>query len=166
VLGTAVLVAGLGCSRTVDVEMQEGKTTIAPASVSWVRYIKFRVANTGTNRHHFIVVETNLGADKLPVDGGRVRKCSYSGEPHLTFYGDHGGWSVGCRPGYGLDPEDASDLRSEIRRSGVTVAPGEVKMFDRVGQWDAPFSSGTSFIVYCDEAGHYERGEYAALRVE
>jgi hypothetical protein len=81
VLGTAVLVAGLGCSRTVDVEMQEGKTTMAPVSISFVRYIKFRVANTGTNRHHFIVVETNLGAGKLPVDGGRVRKCSYSGEP-------------------------------------------------------------------------------------
>jgi hypothetical protein len=34
----------------MNVEMQEGKTTMAPASISFVRHMKFRVANTGTNR--------------------------------------------------------------------------------------------------------------------
>jgi hypothetical protein len=150
----------------VDVEMQDGRISIAPGSIAPVRYIKFRVTNRGTERHHFVVVETAVAGGKLPVEGGHVRKCTYLGEPHMTFWGNHGGWTVGCRPGYGLDPEDAADIGAANGPDGVSVAPGEVKMFERVGQYDAPFSSGTSFVVYCDHAGHYAQGEYAALRIE
>jgi hypothetical protein len=165
-LGATGLMVTSGCSRTVEVEMRDGKISLSPPAIARMHRIKFRVRNAGAQRHHFVVVRTGFPASALPVEGAHVRKCTYPGEPHLIFYGKEGGWGVGCGPGRTFDAEDVAELEHEDERSGVGVSPGAVTRFEAVAQYDARFPSSTTFVVYCDEAGHYAQGEYAALVVE
>jgi hypothetical protein len=162
-----VLAANAGCTRTVDVdvEMTEGKIAVQPSFIRRANYVTFTITNGGKKRHHFVVAETTTDPARLAVVAGHVRKCIRPGEPHLTFYGDHGGWELGCRPDGRTDPEDTAELDEE-GSGGIALQPGETATFDKVGMYDVPFASGTRFVVYCDEGGHYESGENAHVVVK
>ena len=82
---SALLLAGLftaiSCSQAMDplpsdvsviVDMKEYAITLSVASVK-AGTIKFGIRNNGTMVHDFDLIKTDLGFDKLPIDGGSAK---------------------------------------------------------------------------------------------
>ena len=60
---------------TVDATVKAFEVTAEPASVP-AGDVTFNVTNIGESTHEFLVVRTDLAADKLPVDGNAVDETS------------------------------------------------------------------------------------------
>ena len=164
VWGPAVCVAAdlpfFETSVTVKVTLTEGKITVDTQTVKPANRIVFEVKNGTDKPHHFVVAVTGFPPDKLPVKDGRVRYYTYSDEPHKLLFRDGGGWSEqaarGTTPTWG----------PHRREPGVKIPPGKTVVFREVHMYDPKFSPGTAFVLFCNEPGHYDQGEYAGVMVK
>ena len=120
----------------------------------------FHVRNVGKEQHHFVVAVTSFPPDKMPVKNGRVRYYTYLDEPHRLTFRDGGGWSE--RSARGHEPH----WGPHRKEPGVKIAPGKEVEFKETHMYDPRFKPGTSFVLFCNEPGHYKRGEYAQVVVK
>jgi hypothetical protein len=146
-------------SVTVNVALTEGKLSADTHTVQPANRIIFEVTNSTDKPHHFVVAETDFPPEKLPVQDGRVRYYTYSDEPHRLWFREDGGWSQQAPRG------TSSTLEPCRREPGVKVPPGQTIVYREVYAYDL-FRSGRAFVLFCNESGHYEQGEYAALVVK
>jgi uncharacterized cupredoxin-like copper-binding protein len=80
-LATAVPLSGHAASGggTTKVDVHEWAVSPAPAHATAGK-ITFVVRNTGTARHEFVVIRTDLAPGKLPVKNGRASEKGHVGE--------------------------------------------------------------------------------------
>lgn len=147
-------------TETVEVTLTDEKMTLDKKTVPPCNRIVFHLKNTGTKQHHFVVAVTDFPPDKMPIKEGRVRYYTYYDEPHKLRFRDRGGWSRRCARGH--DPSWGPDWKEP----GVTIAPGEEVKFTETFMYNAHFKPGTSFVLFCNEPGHYEQGEYAQVIIK
>ena len=147
-------------TERVEVTLTEGKMALDTKTVPPCNRVVFHVKNTGEEQHHFVVAVTEFPPDKMPVKDGRVRYYTYFDEPHRLTFRDGGGWSE--RSARGHEPH----WGPHRKEPGVKIAPGEEVEFKETHMYDPRFKPGTSFVLFCNEPGHYERGEYARVVVK
>lgn len=165
---TMVLVAGcgetgipfLGLPAKVKVVLSEGRLTVDRTTVKPAHRVVFEVKNATEQTHHVVVAVTGFPPDKLPVKDGRVRYYTHFDEPHRLEFRDGGGWSEQAAPGY--EPTGGPDRREP----GVMVRPGQTVIYRETYMYDPVFRRGTAFALFCNEPGHYEKGEYAGVVVK
>jgi uncharacterized GH25 family protein len=152
------------------VEVTDGAITVVPERLEPANRVVLHVANKGEGTHRLAVVSTRQPPDVLPVENGRVRVITYEGEPAVHYYHPFG--SASARSGRTLEVDDDPELRKfledEIKRHqtpGLALGPNETGTFE-LHQMDQLFEHGKSFVLFCDEPGHYEGGEYAVLFVD
>jgi uncharacterized cupredoxin-like copper-binding protein len=139
----------------IQVTLQDGKMHVSKTIFAPVHKTIYEVTNAGSQRHHFIIVKTIIAADKLPVENGQVRYYTYFDEPRITVL-DGVGWSRSLRRG-------SEEIFPPDRTPGIFVEPGEKKTL--IDAWlDNPKYRTGKLILFCNEPGHYERGEYVAAR--
>ena len=147
-------------TENVDVTLTEGKMTLDTKTIPVCNRVVFKVKNTGEEPHHFVVAVTGFPPDKMPVQNGRVRYYSISGDSHRIEFRDRGGWSQQS------SREQETYMGSNRLEPGVKIAAGEEVEFKETYIYDPRFKSGTSFVLFCNEHGHYERGEFAQVVVK
>jgi uncharacterized cupredoxin-like copper-binding protein len=147
-------------SVTVKVTLTDGKITVDTKTVKPANRIVFEVKNTTEKPHHFIAVETGFPPHKLPVQDGRVRYYTYFDEPHKLLFRDGGGLSE--QAARGTTPPRGPNRREP----GVKVPPGKTVVFRDVFVYDHRFKPGTAFVLFCNEPGHYEQGEFVGIVVK
>lgn len=145
---------------TVRVALSDGKMVVDTPLVNPARRILFEVRNGTDETRRVVVVETSFAPDNLPVQDGRVRYFTYFDEPHTMLIHHRGGFleqvnrvSQPARGSYREEP-------------GVKVLPGQTITYKDVCVYDAEFASGTAFVIFCNDPGHYERGEYAGVVIK
>jgi hypothetical protein len=52
------------------------------------------------------------------------------------------------------------------RDAGKTVEPGQSGSYQGIYVYESPLATGRRFLLFCNEPGHYERGESAVLVVK
>lgn len=147
-------------TEKVKVTLTEGKMTLDTKTVTPCNRVVFHVKNAGKEHHHFVVAVTEFAPDKMPVKDGRVRYYTYFDEPHRLSFRDGGGWSEQSARGH--EPH----WGSHRKEPGVKLAPGKEVEFKETHMYDPRFKPGTSFVLFCNEPGHYERGEFAQVVVK
>jgi hypothetical protein len=169
-----VLSTACETKTVVEVELKEWEVSVTPPVVKSVNCIDLNITNSGSLPHEFVVVESlpydpsvdgisgpvipAFEPDELPVENGRVRYYTYPGEPRLVFR-TGGGWGIGAMPGQ-EPPEIDPSLDP-----GVLLAPGERGSFDTLCH-NEKWPRGTTFIVFSNQPGDYERGMYTTLKVD
>jgi uncharacterized cupredoxin-like copper-binding protein len=156
----ALYLSGTQVTERVNVTLTEGKMTLDKETVPPCNRAVFHVKNTGKEQHHFVVAVTGFPPDKMPVKNGRVRYFTYVDEPHRLTFRDGGGWSEQSARGH--EPQ----WGPHRKEPGVKIAPGEEVEFKETHMYDPRFKPGTSFVLFCNEPGHYEQGEYAQIVVK
>jgi uncharacterized cupredoxin-like copper-binding protein len=82
-IGAVVAVPALGFAAssgaTSKVVLREWALVPSPATAA-AGSITFTVRNRGKTRHEFVVLRTNVAADKLPVKNGRASEKGQKGE--------------------------------------------------------------------------------------
>jgi uncharacterized cupredoxin-like copper-binding protein len=80
-IAVAIPVSGLAASAggTSKVKLREWAIAPVPAKATAGK-ITFVVKNSGKTRHEFVVIRTNLPADKLPTKNGRASEKGQKGE--------------------------------------------------------------------------------------
>jgi uncharacterized cupredoxin-like copper-binding protein len=147
-------------TEKVGVTVTEGKFTLDTKTVPVCNRVVFHVKNTGKEPHHFVVAVTDFPPDKMPVQNGRVRYYTITGDQHDLDFRDGGGWSQRSSREY------ETYRGSTNKDPGVKIAPGKEVEFRETYMYDPRFKPGTSFVLFCNEQGHYERGEYAQVVVK
>ncbi len=116
--GTALFFPSLH-TKEVAVEIGDGWVKVEPASIPRTNYVTCKVTNVGNETHMFVVVETTLAPNKLPVENDQVRSYAYVDEPEW-FAAVH--WQYGFKAGEvppGCEPPTPAPI------AGVLMAPGE-----------------------------------------
>ena len=147
-------------TERVKVTLTDGKMTLDTKAVPSCNRVVFHVKNTGKKQHHFVVAVTTFPPDKMPVKDGRVRYYTYYDETHELSFRDRIGWSRGCARGH--EPQ----WGPHWQEPGVKIAAGKEVEFRETYMYDTRFKPGTSFVLFCNEPGHYEQGEYAQIVVK
>jgi hypothetical protein len=157
--GTVIFFPSLH-TKEVAVEIGDGRVKAEPATIGRTNYINFKVTNVGSETHMFVVVETTLPSNKLPVENDQVRSYAYVDEPEW-FAAVHQQYSfkAGEIPP-GVPPPTPEPI------AGVLIAPGETAVVERWGSYMQRFESGTVLVLFCNCPGHYERGEYTTLTIK
>ena len=154
----AVVIGGWlsGCTllfptNTVEVELGDGRMVVSPSSVrGGNRSTTFRLSNSGTEAHEFIVMSTSYPPDELPVHDDRV--SYWEAATILYYYGDPS-WGGGSVSGPDADfPPGIGQLAPGERKEVVVGQSG--------GIGEGPF------VLLCNFPGHYQRGEYATFMIE
>jgi uncharacterized cupredoxin-like copper-binding protein len=151
----SMLLRPASSSVNVKVEFTDGAMTVDSPSVRLTHRIVFEIRNDSKEQHHFVVAQTDFPPEKMPLKDGKVRYFTYPGEPRLTFR-EHGGLSEVAAPG--------TAPTWNRQEPGIKVEPGQTVVFREVFVYDL-FKRGTRFVLFCNEPGHYERGEYAGITV-
>lgn len=153
-----------------QVDMADGAITVTPERVEPVNRIVLQIVNKGQEAHRLAVVSTKRLPDALPVENRHVRVITYEGEPRIEYYHPFG--SASARSGRAPEVEDDPELRKFLedeckghQTPGLPLRPDETGTFG-LHQMDQLFEDGKSFVLFCDEPGHYEGGEYAVLFVD
>ena len=146
----------------VKVTLTEGMMLVSRPTVDPAHQIFFEVRNATEEPHQFVVVETGFPPDKLPVENGRVRYFTYFDEPHTLLFRDGGGWLQQAAR------ESPPVWGSHRKEPGVKILPGTTFVYKgvSVNGYDADFKSGTAFVIFCNDPGHYEHGEYASVIIK
>lgn len=156
----AVEIPFLEKSVTVKVALTEGRIRVDSPKVKPANRIIFEINNATDHPHHFVVALTGFPPDKLPTKDGRVRYFTYFDEPHTLMFRDGGGWAEqaarGTTPPWGPNR----------REPGVVVPPRQTVVFKEIFAYDRRFKAGTAFVLFCNEPGHYEKGEFVPLVVK
>lgn len=157
--GTPVMFFPSLHTREVAVEIGDGWVKSEPAPSGRYNYITFKLTNVGSETHMFVVVETTLPSNKLPVENDQVRSYAYIDEPEwfATVHQQYGFKAGEVPPG--VPPPTPEPL------GGVLIAPGETILVEGVGSYMEPRRSGTVLVLFCNCPGHYERGEYTTLTI-
>jgi len=156
--GTVIFFPSLH-TKEVAVEVGDGWVKVEPASIPHTNYVTFKVTNAGNETHMFIVVETTLLPNKLPVENDQVRSYAYVDEPE---------WFAAVHQQYGFK---AGEVPPGVPRptpepiGGVLIAPSETAVVERWGSYIQRFESGTVLVLFCNCPGHYKRGEYTTLTI-
>ncbi len=146
---------------TVKVTLTEGAITVDKSIVDPTSRIFFEVYNGTETSRHFVVVETVFPADKLPVLDGRVRYFTYFDEPHKLVIRHGGGWSRQS------NRDSTTESGSRVPEPGVKIPAGETVVYKGASLFDGSrFTSGTAFVIFCNDPGHYEQGEYAGIVIK
>lgn len=146
---------------TVKVSLTEGAITVDTPTVDPASQVYFEVHNETKTSRHFVVVETGFPADKLPVLDGRVRYFTYFDEPHKLVIRHGGGWSRQS------DRDSTVESGSHVPEPGVKIPAGETVVYKGASLFDGSrFTSGTAFVIFCNDPGHYEQGEYAGIIIK
>jgi hypothetical protein len=152
----ATLLSPASSYVNVEVKFTDSTMTVDSTSVRPVHRIVFEINNDSKEQHHFVVVQTDFLPEKMPLKDGRVRYFTYSGESRLVFR-EQGGCSEVAAP-------DATPT-SHFPEPGMKVGPGQTVVFRDIFVYDL-FKPGNRFVLFCNEPGHYERGEYAGIVVK
>jgi hypothetical protein len=138
--------AGMGTSNEVEVELKEWEVNVHPAEVKSGRHpfeifggqkIIFKITNTGSMPHEFVIVRTEASTGDLLVEDGKVRYYTPWGYPR----------------GHRMPLDE-----------GVLVAPGGTKSLTRTcGKQACP--PGTTFVLFSNQPGDYERGMHTGFIV-
>ena len=156
--GTVIFFPALH-TKEVAVEIGDGWVKVEPATIGRTNYVTFKVTNVGNETHMFVVVETTLPSNKLPVENDQVRSYAYVDEPEW-FATVH--WQLGFKAGEipsGESPPPSSPL------DGWMIAPSATTLVERWGSYLQQFKSNTVLVLFCNCPGHYERGEYTTLTI-
>jgi uncharacterized cupredoxin-like copper-binding protein len=147
-------------TERVKVTLSEGTMTLDTNTVPSCNRVVFHVKNTGKEPHHFVVAVTGFPPDKLAVKDGRVRYYTYFDEAHTLLLRDRGGSMHRCARG--TEPM----MGTHWKEPGVKIDPRKEVTFEETYMYDPRFKPGTSFVLFCNEPGHYERGECARVVVK
>jgi hypothetical protein len=139
--------AGMGTTDEVEVELKEWEVNVQPAAVKSgyhtfqsllnIQKITFEITNTGSMPHEFVIVRADASPGDLLVEDGKVRYYTPWGYPR--------------------------GHRMPLDR-GVFIAPGATRLLTRTcGKHACP--PGTSFVLFSNQPGDYERGMYTVFIV-
>jgi len=168
---------GLGTTNEVEVELKEWEVNAQPAAVKSgyhpfqslinTQNIIFKITNTGSMTHEFVIVQTKAAPGDLLIDNDRVRYYTYAeeGEPRMSFF---------LRPGMvqystlrGVPPPEIVGEVSILEPSqdlGILVAPGKIKSFT-ISCGKHACSPGTTYVLFSNQPGDYKQGMYTAFTV-
>jgi len=145
----------------VKITFSEAKMIADPTTVRRANWIVFEITNESEEQHRFVVTQTDCPLDKLPTKDGKVRYITYFDEPRLAFP-DGGGSVQQCSRG----AETEVKWAPHRREPGIEITPGKIVEFRSVYNYEGVFESGRRFVLFCNEPGHYHRGEYAEIFVK
>ena len=147
-------------TKEVTVEIGDGWMRADPALSGRYNYITFKVTNIGNETHMFVVVETTLPSNKLPVENDQVRSYAYVDEPEwfAAVHQQYGFKAGEVLPG--VPPPTPEPME------GVLVAPGETILVEGMGSYMEQWRSGTVLVLFCNCPGHYKQGEYTTLTIK
>jgi hypothetical protein len=144
--------------RPIRVELRDGEIVIDSESARFSAYgdpaevdgdssgfVTFEVINVGNQTHQFMVVVTNLPADALPVEEGRVRLANPPGDQEIGV----------------LYPQ--SMLFQDRYANLGMIEPGQTVS---VTVGPPPRPDGKRMILLCNIPGHYHQGERVVLDAE
>jgi hypothetical protein len=146
-------------TKEVAIDIGDGWINVELSSIPRTNYVTFKVTNVGNETHMFVVVETTLPSNKLPVENDQVRSYAYVDEPEWFAAVHH---QVGFKAGE-IPPELSPPPPEPME--GVLIAPSETTVVERWGSYMQRFESGTVLVLFCNCPGHYERGEYTTLTI-
>jgi hypothetical protein len=167
---------GLGTTNEVEVELKEWQVNAQPAAVKSgyhpfqslinTQNIIFKITNTGSMTHEFVIVQTKAAPGDLPIEDDRVRYHIYAEEeePEMWFHLRPG--SVQYRAVRGTPPPEivGESLLEPSQALGILVAPGETKSFT-IGCGKHACSPGTSYVLFSNQLGDYQQGMYTRFTV-
>jgi hypothetical protein len=143
-------------TREITVEIGNGWVKSEPAPSGRYTYINFKVNNVGSETHMFVVLQTSLDPGNFPVENGQVRSYAYIDEEWGTVGVPTYPFKAGEVPP-GVSPPTPKPM------GGVLIAPGETVVV-RHG-YIQQSENGLVLVLFCNNPGHYERGEYTTLAI-